>query len=85
MRPDALSKAKTRLRFVDVGRGKATWEQDFNLGANDIEKQILRSIKEHSTIASRDIEFFFDGEQGSIVVGGFRTIGRIELAEATRG
>lgn len=72
----------TRLRFVDVGRGKATWEQDFNLGAASIEKQILRSIRSHATIASRDLEFYFDGEQGSITVGGFRTIGRIERAVA---
>ena len=61
-----------RVRFIDVGRLKMTWEADL---PNVDEKSLVREIQRQGALLSAGIEVV----NSQIIVGGFRVVGRTEL------
>ncbi len=70
-------------RFVEVGRGKVTWEQDYPTPPTAGELET--AVRKKSVLVSRDIEVALDGNEGAIFAG-FHQVGRIEIkAHAEKG
>ena len=61
-----------RIRFIEVGRNKLTWEEDLK---NIDESSLVRAIQRKGALMSQDISV----EGSDIIVGGLRTVGRTEL------
>lgn len=70
------------IRFIDVGRDKATFERTIpDLNAFDMERQLRSGAR----VLSREISFGFDKDSISsgYVFAGMRAIGRWEVAAAS--
>lgn len=61
-----------RIRFVDVGRDKMTWEAECRELTHI---WLLKQVLAKRALISRDIEF---DDDGNIWVGGVRCVGRFE-------
>ena len=68
-----------KVLFKDVGRGKQTWIADLR----SIERgDLLRSVRSHSALKSREIDFdLTDEANGVILVGGFRAVGTFAVLD----
>lgn len=65
-----------RVKFIDVGRDKQSWEATLPR----TQAAFVRSIRAHSALLSRDVWVDMDGgNTGEIVVGGFRVVGKVEI------
>ena len=66
------------VRFIEVGRLKKTWAAAIPTDINGCLDGLamIKSIKKHKALGSRDIDF---GDDGGIYVGGFRLVGRFEV------
>jgi hypothetical protein len=69
---------QTTIRFQDVGRSKRSWTSVLRPATDE---RILREIRRHGGLASRDIgaEISDDGRTGVVIVGGFREVGVFEI------
>ena len=65
-----------RVRFENVGRLKATWEEDV-----ESERAIVLAIERKHVLMSRDVWVEWDGVEGTIYAG-MRTVGTISAALA---
>lgn len=70
------------VRFTNVGRDKKSWDETIPLNAHGEipESSLVRSIKDHHALASRDIDF---DDMGGIWVGGLRKVGDFEIIGVT--
>lgn len=69
-----------KIRFCEVGRGKLTWEYEIPC-CDDGQLDglaMLKSIRRKNALGSRGVDFTDDG---LILVGGFREVGRWEVAK----
>lgn len=68
----------TTIIFRAVGRDKKCWTSILRPATDDL---ILREIRRHGGLASRDIDAMIDddGTHGVIIVGGFREVGTFTL------
>ena len=77
--------AKTvRVRFVDIGRNKQTWEVDVKAQpAGDLpdERSLLRALHARGALRSRDLDVSVDGSSG-LCFAGMHTVGRWEVVHA---
>lgn len=63
-----------KVRFSNVGRGKKTWDADIPcVGGNLDGSAMLKSIRMSGSLGSRVIDL---DDDGNIIVGGFRIVGR---------
>jgi hypothetical protein len=64
--------------FHDVGRGKLCWKEEVESLSD---KTLLKCIKSRHALASNTVEFYWNEDQcsGTIVVGGFRTVGTFSV------
>lgn len=68
-----------RVRFVDVGPRRLTWEAQMT---NLTESNLYYAVRRKKALGSKGIEFMADDETGmtgQIVVGMGRPVGRYEL------
>lgn len=63
-----------RVRFVEVGRGKVTWEQDYPQFPTAGELEM--AVRKKGVLRSRDIKVCIDHEEASIYAG-FHNVGTI--------
>lgn len=79
---DRRARSPARVKFSDVGAGRATWEADVKSISNGT---LLREVKRRHALASRFVDFEVDDDdwppRGDIVVGGMRAVGRWEVIE----
>lgn len=69
-----------KIKFTEVGRDKKSWSEDIPCVNGLLSaKAMVKSIKKHRALASNGIEFL---EDGTIVVGGFREVGRWAFDES---
>ena len=68
--------------FENVGRAKKTWASTVDAIEGDT---LLREVRKHGALGSRDVSFLWDDEtsEGVVVVGGFRHVGSFRLVEST--
>lgn len=71
-----LDQPKVKAKFLNVGRGKRTWEAELKPDAVDI----LREIRKNGGLMSSDIEIHYeeDTNKGDVFAG-FRTVGSFTL------
>jgi len=65
-----------RIRFIDVGRNKLTWEEEL---ANVDSDSMARAIKRRGALMSTNVWI-----EDSIIFAGFRSVGRTELVVVGR-
>jgi hypothetical protein len=65
-----------RVLFKNIGRTKATWEEDV-----ESERGLLQALLRRKVLMSKDIDINWNGEEGSIFAGGFHWVGEIHLVK----
>lgn len=76
-----------KLAFREVGRRKLAWETDCPFDRTNesaIESLALASVrKQRGAIISRDVDVHYDAakNEGTVLVGMFRPVGRFEVLE----
>lgn len=67
------------VKFIDVGRGKKTWEERVLDDGNDI----LNSIRKNTKIVNRSLSIQWEssGMSGVIIAGGHRPIGKVRIVD----
>lgn len=63
------------VHFKDVGRDKRTWSAEFKSLDH---KTMYREVKSKGGLMSSDIDFCL--ESGSVIVGGWRTVGKFTVS-----
>jgi hypothetical protein len=73
---------KITVKFIDVGRGKKSWEAEIPVGR--FHTAMRASIKKQKALGSNGIEIEFDEGTGTgdIYVGGFRKVGHFEVVKS---
>lgn len=68
-----------KIKFIDVGRGKASWIAECPIEISEAGDWFYRQVKPH--LASRNIEFMLDAsaDGSGIIFAGFHIVGRFEL------
>jgi len=66
---------KYKVKFINVGRDDKCWEAETATVDHD---WLYAQVKKNMAILSSGVEFY---ENGSIVVGGFRIVGKFEVME----
>lgn len=66
------------VKFIEVGRNRQSWTATMKTVTMNA---IVRQVKQHASILSREIEVNFDQEtrKGTLWVGGFRKVGDFEV------
>jgi hypothetical protein len=66
------------VRFENVGRGKATWEQT----VSEWDEAVLEhAVRKRGVLISRDIAVELDGDKGARIYAGFHRVGTIHLVQ----
>ncbi len=63
-----------KVRFLNVGRSKATWDQDIDFN----EESLIRAIRKKGVLMSRGIDVEISGGRGGIFAGD-RLVGEFML------
>ena len=74
------------IEFERVGRDKRSWSVPCPCAADNqemVEFVALKSVKAARALLSREIDTYYNAETrtGSVVVGGFRTVGTFKVVE----
>ncbi len=73
-----MTETLVEVRFADVGPQKKTWTSKIKVHADGglDEEQMYQAVRKSRALASRGIDF---GDDGQILVGMFRCVGRWEI------
>jgi len=72
---------KLKIKFIDVGRGKANWTAECPNAFVDAYEWLYKQVKPH--LLSDNLEFYLEenGKNGKsgVIYAGFRCVGHFEL------
>lgn len=73
-----------RIAVENVGRNKTSWEMDVWDEPRAAAEQIYREVRKRRCLMSSEVDVTWDegGRSGTVVVGGFRTVGTWRALEA---
>lgn len=66
------------IDFIDVGRSDRSWTESFSNPPSY--RAILKSIKKHHALMSRNVDFSLDLETGEgLIFAGMRSVGKMRV------